>query len=87
MKKLSLIITVVFIAVMVINLRVENKSPNMSNLALSNIHLLTANAESPGGTGCRSGCQDAKPFDYCFKCDPCQGSFGKIGIGDAWTCS
>ena len=86
MKKLSLIITVVFIAIMVVNLRVENKSPNMSNFALANIHLLTANAEIGTGQGCRNGCMTGDWNDYCFICRSCSGQFGQKPTGDAGTC-
>ncbi|MFA5327378.1 MAG: hypothetical protein WC384_06275 [Prolixibacteraceae bacterium] len=59
MKKLSLIITAVIITVMVVNLSVEHKSSNVSNLALANIHLLSANAEDGGGgTSCSTTCPD-----------------------------
>lgn len=86
MKKLSLVLsTVIIIAVMVVNLRVENKNSNISNLALANIHLLTANAEE-GGTGCSLGCQSSSNYsDYCFNCS-CSGSFYQISIGDHGTC-
>lgn len=85
MKKLSLILSALFIAIMVVNLRVESKSSTVSNLTLANIHLLTANAEG-GGTGCRNGCQSASWNDYCFSCANCNGQFGSIGIGGTGTC-